>query len=187
MIKLFPNTQVICGDAIDTSALKEEGIKNADACISLTGDDRTNLAVSLFAHSEGVMQVLTKINESGYEELLKNTDIGMCVSPSSVIVEKFLSVIRNQSSSDRSWIKRLYRIADDKAEAIAFKVSERFGKVNIPFASPEFKLRKGILIAAIIRDEEIIIPDGNSSMQVGDTVVVVTSADKILKEIDDIF
>ena len=35
------------------------------------------------------MQVLTKINESGYEELLKNTDIGMCVSPSSVIVEKF--------------------------------------------------------------------------------------------------
>ena len=96
LIKLFPNAQVICGDAIDTSALKEEGIKNADACISLTGDDRTNLAVSLFAHSEGVMQVLTKINESGYEELLKNTDIGMCVSPSSVIVEKFLSVIRNQ-------------------------------------------------------------------------------------------
>ena len=113
-------------------ALKEEGIKNADACISLTGDDRTNLAVSLFANSEGVMQVLTKINESGYEELLKNTDIGMCVSPSSVIVEKFLSVIRNQSSSDRSWIKRLYRIADDKAEAIAFKVSDSFEKVNIP-------------------------------------------------------
>ena len=158
-----------------------------DACLCLTGDDRTNLAVSLFARSEGVSRVIAKINEMSYEQLLKKTDINVCVSPSSVIVERLLSVIRNLASSDRSWIKKLYRIMDGKAEAIAFEVSDSCGKICIPFRPPEFKLRKGILIASIIRGQEIMIPDGNSSMQAGDTVVVVTDVNNVLKEIDDIF
>ena len=187
LMKLFPQAQVICGDAVDTRTLKEEGIRKMDACVSMTGDDRTNLAVSLFAHSEGVTQVLAKINEMGYEQLLKETDINVCVSPSSVIVEKLLSVIRNLASSDRSRIKKLYRIADDKAEAIAFEVSDTCGKIGIPFCSPEFKLKKRILIAAIIRGQEIIIPNGSSSIQTSDTVVVVTDVDNVLNELDDIF
>ena len=187
LLKRFPQAQIVCGDAVDTQTLKEEGIRRMDACLSMTGDDRTNLAVSLFAHAEGVTQVLAKMNEMGYEQLLKSTDIDACISPSSVIVEKLLSVIRNLASSDRSRIKKLYRIADGKAEAIAFEVSENCGKIRIPFRSPEFKLRKGILIAAIIRNKEIMIPDGNSSMQAGDTVVVVTDASNVLNEIDDIF
>lgn len=187
LMKLFPKAQVICGDAIDTQTLKEEGIKKMDACLSMTGDDRTNLAVSLFAHSEGVTQVLAKIDEMGYEQLLEKTAISACISPSSVIVEKLLSVIRNLASSDRSRITKLYRIADGKAEAIAFEVSDGCGKINIPFSSTQFKLKKGILIASIIRGKEIIIPDGNSIIQAGDTVVVVTDAGNVLSEIDDIF
>lgn len=187
LMKQFPNVQVICGDAVDTGTLHEEGIRKMDACLSMTGDDRTNLAVSLFAHSEGVMQVLARINETGYEKLLEKTDVDACVSPSSVIVEKMMSVIRNLTSSDRSFIRRLYRIADDKAEAIAFEVTDGCSKIQVPFCSPQFKLRKGILIAAIIRENEIIIPNGASSIQAGDTVVVVTTAMNVLKEIDDIF
>ncbi|MBO4980919.1 MAG: Trk system potassium transporter TrkA [Lachnospiraceae bacterium] len=187
LLKLFPQAQVVCGDAVDTQTLKEEGIGRMDACLCLTGDDRTNLAVSLFARSEGVSRVIAKINEMSYEQLLKKTDINVCVSPSSVIVERLLSVIRNLASSDRSWIKKLYRIADGKAEAIAFEVSDSCGKIDIPFRSPDFKLRKGVLIASIIRGRDIIIPDGNSCMQAGDTVVIVTDADNIVKEIDDIF
>lgn len=187
LTKLFQQAQVVYGDAIDTQTLQEEGIRKADACILATGDDRTNLSVSLFAHSEGVTEVLSVINEMGYEQLLKKTDIGVCVSPSSVIVEELLSVIRNLSSSDRSWIKQLYRIADGKGEAIAFEVSESCTKIQVPFRSPEFKLRKGILIASVIRGNDILIPDGNSTMEAGDTVVVVTDAGNILKEIDDIF
>lgn len=187
LVKLFPNMQVICGDAVDTQTLKEEGIRKMDACLSMTGDDRTNLAVSLFARSEGVTQVLAKINEIAYEQLLRKTDVNVCVSPSSVIVEELMSVIRNLASSDRSRIRRLYRIADGKAEAIAFDVSDNCGKIQIPFLSPEFKLRKGVLIAAIIRGKEIIIPNGNSSIQPGDTVVVVTDVNNVLNELDDIF
>ncbi|MGN0388471.1 MAG: Trk system potassium transporter TrkA [Suilimivivens sp.] len=187
LVKLFPDMQVICGDAVDTQTLKEEGIRKMDACLSMTGDDRTNLAVSLFAHSEGVTQVLAKINEIAYEQLLRKTDVNVCVSPSSVIVEELMSVIRNLASSDRSRIRRLYRIADGKAEAIAFDVSDSCGKIQIPFLSSEFKLRKGVLIAAIIRGKEIIIPNGNSSIQPGDTVVVVTDVNNVLNELDDIF
>lgn len=187
LVKLFPDMQVICGDAVDTQILKEEGIRKMDACLSMTGDDRTNLAVSLFAHSEGVTQVLAKINEIAYEQLLRKTDVNVCVSPSSVIVEELMSVIRNLASSDRSRIRRLYRIADGKAEAIAFDVSDSCGKIQIPFLSSEFKLRKGVLIAAIIRGKEIIIPNGNSSIQPGDTVVVVTDVNNVLNELDDIF
>ena len=187
LLKQFPKAQVVCGDAVDTQTLKEEGIRKTDACVTLTGDDRTNLAVSLFAHSEGVTKVIAKINEMSYEQLLKQTEVNTCVSPSSVIVEKILTVIRNLASSDRSWIKKLYRIADGKVEAIAFEVTDSCGKINVPFHAEAFQLKKGVLIAAIIRGQEIIIPDGSSSMQAGDTVVVVTDANNVLKEIDDIF
>ncbi|MBO5112233.1 MAG: hypothetical protein J6C12_02660 [Lachnospiraceae bacterium] len=78
-------------------------------------------------------------------------------------------------------------MADGKAEAIAFDVSDSCGKTQIPFLSPEFKLRKGVLIAAIIRGKEIIIPNGYSSIQPGDTVVVVTDVNNVLNELDDIF
>lgn len=186
LMNLFPQVQVVYGDAVDTQTLVEEGIRKMGACISVTGDDRTNLAVSLFAHSEGVTQVIAKIHEIGYEHLLEKTDIS-ALSPSSVIVEELLSVIRNLASSDRSWITKLHRIADDKAEAIVFEISDNCAKMNIPFRSQEFKLRKGVLIAAIIRDSEIMIPDGNSSIQAGDKVVVVTDIRNLLNEIDDIF
>ena len=73
------------------------------------------------------------------------------------------------------------------AYSIAFEVTDGCGKIQVPFCSPQFKLRKGILIAAIIRENEIIIPNGASSIQAGDTVVVVTTAMNVLKEIDDIF
>ena len=66
-------------------------------------------------------------------------------------------------------------------------VSDSCGKIQIPFLSPELKLRKGVLIAAIIRGKEIIIPNGNSSIQPGDTVVVVTEVNNVLNELDDIF
>ena len=187
LLKLFPKAQVVCADAVDTRTLEQEGIRRMDACISMTGDDRTNLVVSLFARSEGVGQVIAKINEMGYEQLLKKTDINICVSPSSVIAEKLLKIIRNLASSDRSSIQKLYRIADGKAEAIAFEATKDCGRINIAFRAPEFRLKKGILIAAIIRGKEIIIPDGNSSIQAGDIVVVVTDAVNILSELDDIF
>ena len=183
----FPDAQIIWGDAVDPQTLKDEGICRMDACVSVTGDDRTNLAVSVYANSEGVSQVLTMINEIGYEKLLRKTEMSVCVSPSNVIVEELLSVIRNLDSSDRSWIKKLYRIGDYKVEAIAFEVSSGCGMIDIPLKSAEFKLKKGILIAAILRGREILIPDGNSSIQAGDTVVVVTVAGNVLKELDDIF
>lgn len=187
LTKQFPKVQVVYADAVDPQILEEEGIKRMDACVSVTGNDRTNLAVSLYAHSEGVTQVLAKINEAGYEQILKKSDISTCVSPSSVIVDELLSVIRNLGSSNDSWIKKLYRIADGQAEAIAFEVSDHCDWSDMPFRAPEFRLKKGILIAAIIRGKEIFIPDGNSSMQAGDTVVVISDTRNILKEIDDIF
>lgn len=187
LTQMLPRAQVVYADAVDPQVLEEEGIKNTDVCISVTGNDRTNLSVSLFAHSEGVPQVLAKINESSYEQLLKKTDISTCVSPGGVIVEALLSVIRNMDSGDQSWIKKMYRIADGKAEAIAFEVSDHCSHLDMPFCDPAFRLKKGILVAAIIRGKNITIPDGKSSIQAGDIVVVVSDADNMVKDIEDIF
>ena len=57
----------------------------------------------------------------------------------------------------------------------------------MPLKESAFQLKKGILVASIIRGKDVIIPDGNSSMQAGDTVIVVTNSSNVLKEIDDIF
>ena len=66
-------------------------------------------------------------------------------------------------------------LANSNAEALEFSADEdSFPCVNIKFSSPDFKLKPNTLIAAIIRNDEIIIPDGNSVILPGDRAVVIT-------------
>ncbi len=187
LVKRFPKAQVICGDAIDTQVLKEEGAGKADVCVALTGDDRTNLAVSMYAWSHGVGQVIAKLNEMSYGQLLRKSNIDVAICPSAVMLEKVLSIVRNLSSGDHSKIRRLYRIADGMAEVIEFEVSKGLRNLDIPFADERFNTKKGVLVAAIIRDGQVIIPNGSSRILVGDLVVIVADRKNRINDLEDIF
>ena len=83
-------------------------------------------------------------------------------------------------------IGKFYNIADGKAEVMEFVASKSFSKLDVAFKEKEFKLKKDILIAGIIRDTRLVIPSGNSKIIEGDRVIVATSKKNQIRSLNEI-
>ncbi|MDE1548502.1 Trk system potassium transporter TrkA [Jeotgalibaca caeni] len=179
----FPNMEVILGDGTDQEVLQQEGIENYDAFISLTGVDEENIIASLYAAQQKVGKVITKVNR---ELLLKIFDsIGMesIITPKRVIANTILQFVRSLGNTSVSNVEALYRLADNQAEAIQFKVKATSRATNIQLE--KLKTRENLLIAYIIRDKKLIIPSGQDVIKPNDRVIIITK-EKYFDDIDDI-
>ena len=187
LTELFPKTEISCINDADT--LMQQDIKNFDVCVSLTGEDDRNLVNSLFAWSSGVRSVITRISSPQYEKLLRKTDIQITVSPVVTAAEKLLGFIRNIAFYNEKGddIGQINLIADGGAEAIEFMAYDNCKALGKPFASPDFRLNKDVIIALIIRNGETIIPDGASCIKSGDRVIVVTKTGGRYNTLNEIF
>ena len=164
---------VICGDGTDHDILKEERVYDADAIVTLTGIDEENILLSLLAKNNGVDKVVTKVNRMNLMQLTDTLDLDSIISPKSITVNQILQYVRAKKNSQGNSITTLYRLVGDKLEAIEFIVREQKEYVDIPLK--KLKLRPGILIASIVRGNELITPKGDDCLKVNDSVVVVTT------------
>ena len=109
------------------------------------------------------------------------------VSPTELSVLKMLRFIRYYEMGDaENDIGKFYNIADGKAEVMEFIASETFSKLGVAFKEKEFKLKKDILIAGIIREGRLVIPSGNSKIETGDRVIVATSKKNQIRSLNEI-
>lgn len=178
-----PKADVIFGDGTDQELLNEEGIEDADAFVSLTGIDEENIVTSMYARMKKVDKVITKINRISFAQMLDTTGIDSIVTPKDITANIIVGYARalNEVDSEPEVVS-LYRIVSGRAEAVEFKVSRESEITSVPLKS--LKLKKNILIAAIVSNNKTIIPGGDSTIEVGDTVMVVTT--KNLKRLTDI-
>lgn len=180
----FPKATIINGDGTDQALLDEEGISEVDAFIALTGIDEENIIMSLYAKSNSNAKVITKINRENYCQLAAQIGLDCIISPKGLMAGGLLSFVRSINNTAGSNIEALYHIVDGKAEAIEFKVNSHIeGLINIPLK--DIKLKKNILICAIIKKREIIIPNGDDRISLGDSVIVI-SKDYRFADIEDI-
>ncbi|MBO5281814.1 MAG: Trk system potassium transporter TrkA [Lachnospiraceae bacterium] len=189
LAELLPEAEISYADGIDAEVLLEEGMKKADVCVSLTGNDDSNLVISLFAWSCGVESVITKVNATAYEKLLNKVNIDITISPSVITADRVMSFVRNVTvyNARGNDIQSLYQLAGGLAEAIEFIAYDSCSRLGVLFKQPELKLKKDILIAMIIREGQVIIPDGSSCIQPGDRVVVISKKGHGLNTLNDIF
>lgn len=189
LAQLLPEAQISHADGVDADVLLEEGMKKADVCVSLTGNDDANLVISMFAWSCGVESVITRVNATAYEKLLNKVNMDITISPAVISADRVMSFVRNVTvhNAKGNDIQCLYQLAGGKAEAIEFIAYDSCKKLGITFKQPEFKLKKDILVAMLIRKGEVIIPDGNSSIQSGDRIVVISKKGHGLNTLNDIF
>ena len=80
-------------------------------------------------------------------------------------------------------VETLYRLHEDRVEALEFRVKNNSKATNIPLA--ELNLRSDLQVICISRKGRIILPSGNDTIEPGDSVVVITKH-KGLKDLDDI-
>jgi len=175
---------VICGDGTDNDVLKEERVYDADAIVTLTGIDEENILLSLLAKNNGVDKVVTKVNRMNLMQLTDTLDLDSIISPKSITVNQILQYVRAKKNSQGNSITTLYRLVGDRLEAIEFIVREQKDYVDIPLK--KLKLRPGILIASIVRGNELITPKGDDCLKLDDSVVVVTT-NKGFGDLKDIF
>ena len=178
--RLLPQAIVIHGDGTDQALLMEEGIMSADAFVALTGIDEENIILSLFAKENTNAKVVTKINRDNYINIASQIGIDCIVSPKSLVVSNVISYVRSLDNAADSEIESLYYLVGGEVEAIEFKVKENVENV-VGTPLKDMKLKGNILISAIIRKREIIIPDGNTEIELGDSVVIVAKEHRFSK------
>ncbi len=180
----FPKATVIHDDGTDQNVLEEEGLAKADACIMLTGIDEENIILSLYAKTVGVEKIVTKINRTSLLSISDSVGLENIVSPKKTTAELILQYVRAKQNSVNSNIITLYRLVEDKLEAIEFIVRGDAKFVGKPLK--ELHVNSGFLIAGIIRGNKRIIPSGEDVLKVNDSVVVVTTNRKITS-LDEMF
>lgn len=180
----LPRTTVICGDGTDQELLEAERMSGADAFVALTDRDEDNLIISLYAMQQGLHKVITKCNRQNYTGIARAVGLDSVISPKLITAAQILQLVRGMQNSQGSVMNTLYRIADGNTEAMEFTVGPSTRHLNVPLK--DLNLHNGILIAVIMRDGEIIIPEGSSFIQEGDSVIII-SRDRPILDLNDIY
>lgn len=181
----LPHINVIHGDGTNRSLLLEEGLKKSDAFCCLTGIDEENIVLSLFAKSVNpAVKTITKINHTLFREVIRTLDIDSVVYPKFTTASIILRHVRSKTARDGDGdVENLTRIINNRVEAIEFQVSSDSSLANC--AIQNLTLRPNILLGTITRGDTVIIPSGADVLMPGDSVVVVTSTER-LSSLDDI-
>lgn len=179
----LPYVTIIHGDGSDDELLNEEGIENTDAVLALTGLDEENIVLSLSAkslyHKKTIAKV-TRMNYTGLSDVLKVDSI---VAPKKIVASQIIRYVRAKMNKDHdSAVKTLYKIVDGEVEAVEFKVTEHFKFLHKTIN--EMRIKEHVLVAAIIRENEVIVPKGNTTMELNDYVIIV-SRGEIMKSLND--
>lgn len=177
LCEALPKAVVINGDGAQQELLLEEGLHSWDAFVALTGMDEENLLVSSFVQSKNVPKVIAKVNREELIPLAEHWGIDCIVSPRKIISNILVKFARALENSVGSSVETLYKLMDDKVEALEFKVKADFGAINIPLKDLETK--PNTLIAGIMRDRKPIIPTGEDVLLPDDKVVVLAANTRI--------
>ena len=180
---LLPQATIIYGDGTDQAILMDEGIKGIDAVVSLTGIDEENIIISMYAQKQEVKKVIAKINKTALSNILESVGVASVISPKDITADRILGYIRSTNNSRNSNIERLYKLAEGQVEAVEFVAKAKSKVIDKPIK--ELSLKQNTLIAAIIRGDEVFIPNGNSVIAEGDSVIIISKG-RILYELNDI-
>ncbi len=184
LASLLPKASIIHGDAREQHILDQEDFDSSDAVVSLTGMDELNIIVSLYASGRGVSQIITKIDKDSENRIMDSLPLGSVICPRKLCcntVVRYVRAMKNQAGAATS----IHSIADGLAEAMEFRVDGTTLNCNKPLKS--IRLKKNILIACISRGHETHIPNGDSCFNVGDTLLVISTANGVIMQLNDIF
>ena len=155
---------VINGDGTDKDLLQEENIESVDYAIVITGDEESNVLISLLAKGLGAKRTITRVNNLSYIPFVSTIGIDIVVSTRLSAIRAILQYIR------RGRIISVAPLKGEHAEAIEAEALETSDIVNKPLSQVKFP--EGALVGAIVRGERIIIPRGDSVVRPKDRLII---------------
>ena len=175
--QLGDDVNVICGDGTEEELLEQENLTSFGALVPLLDHDEENMMTGLYAIRRGVSKVIAKVDRMNYMDVLADMGLDSVVSPKLTTANTILRTVRALARSQSSVVEKLYRIVEDKVEALEFTAKEGAPYLNIPLS--KLRIRKGVLVAVLVRNRRIIIPFGDDHIEAGDTVILIARASSI--------
>ncbi len=183
LAELIPDAVIIHGDCMDQDLLLSEGIEHADGIAALMDYDEENILISLYLKGASKAKIITKVNNTSFDSILDNLSFDRIIHPKSLTGEYIARYIRAMQNSLGSNVETLYRLNDDRTEALEFRVKQNSRVCGIMLQ--DLNLRDNLQIICINRHGKIILPQGSDVIMPDDTVVVITKH-KGLSDLDDI-
>ena len=179
----YPYATVIHGEAGDQETLLEEGADSIGAFVALTNYDEENILLSLLAKRLGSGKLVTKITRFDFSNVVAHLDLDSIIYPKNVASDVIVRYVRAMKNTIGTGVETLYNIIPDRVEASEFIVRAGSPVLGKPLC--ELQLKSNVLIASILRGKEVIIPRGQSSIEEGDRVVIVSQM-MALHDISDV-
>ncbi len=164
-------TVVIHGDALDQEILEEANVKATETVIAVSNDDEVNILTSLLAKRFGTQRAVTLVNSTTYSPLIGTLGIDTVVSPREITVSTILQHVR------QGRIRSVHSLSEGFGEIIEAEALETSSLVGVPLR--EADLPEGVLVGAIVRGDEVIIPRGDTVIKPKDQVVIFAAASAV--------
>jgi trk system potassium uptake protein TrkA len=164
-------TVVLQGDALDREILREANVKIADKVVAITADDKVNILASLLAKRMGAGQAMALINSASYSNIVNSLGIDSVISPQSLTASSILQHVR------RGRIRSIHSLRDNFGEIIeaeAVSTSNVLGKTV-----EEINMPRSLIVGAIIRDDQILIPREDTVIKIHDRVILMVTGPAI--------
>ncbi len=154
---------VICGDGTDLDLLQDESLGEMDALVSLTGNDEENLMLALLGKQQRVPKVVAKVSRSNFVPLIEQLGIDRAVNPVLISAAEIVRFIQGGQ------IASLSLMFGGQAEAVEIVVPADAPIIGRRLA--EAQIPRGLVIGAIVRRGQVLIPDGASIVEAHDRVI----------------
>lgn len=170
------NGLVICGDGTDIDLLLEEGVSDADVVVCLTEDDKLNLMLALLAKHLGAKKTVVRVARGEYVDLMEKVGVDIVLSTRLLSASEVLAFAR------RGGVVSVSFLEGAKAEAVEVIVQKGAPVAGIRLMDAQ--LPRECLVCAYVRDDEAVIPNGNSVLMPGDRTIIFIQtrfAQKVMK------
>ena len=174
----LPKTVVLHGNALEQDILAEANASQTETIIAVTDDDQVNILASLLAKREGCERAVALINNPGFGPLMTSLGIDVFIDPRATTVSSILQHVR------RGRIRALHSLLNGQAEVIEAEALETSSLVGKPLR--EIRLGAGMIVGAVVRDDEVIIPRGDTIIRAKDRVVMFATSEAV-KKVEQIF
>ena len=184
LAELLPEAEVLNADFSSRKALENADLSSCDAFLSLTGMDEMNMVTSLYAASQGLRQIITKLGRTENSLLAGGLSLGSVICPRELCGNEIVRYVRAMENQTGAAVS-VHGIADGMVEAVEFLADSHTKNLGVPLK--ELKLKENVLLASISHGAKVEIPHGNSVIQQGDSIVVVTTQRGAIDTLNDIF
>ncbi|MCX7338766.1 MAG: Trk system potassium transporter TrkA [Alphaproteobacteria bacterium] len=170
---LLRNTEVLHGDALDYEVLAEANVHNCETAISVTNDDKVNILASLLAKRCGAKRSFTLLNNINYSSLVTSLGVDSIINPRAITVSTILQHVR------QGRIRSAHTLGDGYAEIIEAEARETSHIIGL--SVDDVSIKGSIMIAALVREDKILLLPKKTIVSVGDRLIILAKKDAIRK------